>query len=92
LPDKGAFLGTGAQNRTGQNDPDTVDLPLRILAQYIVFAEADYTPIDSVAVLPFVNASGNPDSEYLSDGITESLINSLSQLPHLKSNPSIRYF
>jgi serine/threonine protein kinase/tetratricopeptide (TPR) repeat protein len=40
--------------------------------------------IDSLAVLPFVNASGNPDSEYLSDGITESLINSLSTLPHLK--------
>ncbi|MBZ5660149.1 MAG: protein kinase [Acidobacteriia bacterium] len=40
--------------------------------------------IDSIAVLPFANASGNPDSEYLSDGITESLINSLSQLPHLK--------
>src|SRR6202023_3670503 len=38
----------------------------------------------SVAFLPFVNASGNPDSEYLSDGITESLIDSLSQLPHLK--------
>src|SRR6201998_2884077 len=40
--------------------------------------------IDSVAVLPFVNASGDPNSEYLSDGITESLINSLSTLPHLK--------
>ena len=39
--------------------------------------------IESIAVLPFVNASGNADVEYLSDGITESLINSLSQLPHL---------
>ena len=33
--------------------------------------------------MPFVNASNNPDSEYLSDGITESLINNLSQLPNL---------
>jgi non-specific serine/threonine protein kinase len=40
--------------------------------------------IDSVAVLPFVNASGDPDAEYLSDGITESLINTLSRLPNLK--------
>jgi serine/threonine protein kinase/tetratricopeptide (TPR) repeat protein len=40
--------------------------------------------IDSVAVLPFVNASADPNAEYLSDGITESLINSLSMLPHLK--------
>ena len=39
--------------------------------------------IDSIAVLPFVNESGNPDVEYLSDGMTESLINSLSNLPNL---------
>ena len=39
--------------------------------------------IDSVAVLPFVNASGDPNIEYLSDGITESTINSLAQLPKL---------
>jgi TolB-like protein/DNA-binding winged helix-turn-helix (wHTH) protein/Tfp pilus assembly protein PilF len=40
--------------------------------------------IDSLAVLPFVNANADPNTEYLSDGITESLINSLSQLPNLK--------
>src|SRR5215203_2231120 len=38
---------------------------------------------NSVAVLPFENASGDPNMEYLSDGVTESLINSLSQLPNL---------
>ncbi|HXN25151.1 MAG TPA: protein kinase [Candidatus Dormibacteraeota bacterium] len=37
--------------------------------------------IDSVAVLPFLNVSGDPNMEYLSDGITESIINSLAQLP-----------
>jgi TolB-like protein/cytochrome c-type biogenesis protein CcmH/NrfG/predicted Ser/Thr protein kinase len=40
--------------------------------------------IDSLAVLPFVNGGGDPNAEYLSDGITESLINSLSQLPNLE--------
>jgi serine/threonine protein kinase/Tfp pilus assembly protein PilF len=39
--------------------------------------------ISSVAVMPFVNAMNNPDSEYLSEGITASLINDLSQLPNL---------
>jgi serine/threonine protein kinase/TolB-like protein/Flp pilus assembly protein TadD len=39
--------------------------------------------INSMAVLPFQNASGNADLEYLSDGMTETLIRSLSQLPHL---------
>ena len=40
--------------------------------------------IDSLAVLPFVNVGANSDAEYLSDGITDSLINGLSQLPKLK--------
>jgi adenylate cyclase len=40
--------------------------------------------IDSLAVLPLANASADPGTEYLSDGITESIINTLSQLPQLK--------
>ncbi|PYK09850.1 MAG: hypothetical protein DME65_11205, partial [Verrucomicrobia bacterium] len=40
--------------------------------------------IDSIAVLPFENQSHDPNSDYLSDGVTESIINSLTQLPHLK--------
>src|SRR2546430_5237651 len=52
------------------------------LAAYLHARSIDI-PIDSIAVLPFVNESGNSDIEYLSDGMTESLIDSLSQLPHL---------
>jgi Serine/threonine protein kinase len=40
--------------------------------------------IDSVAVLPFQNVGNDPETEYLSEGITEGIINRLSQLPKLK--------
>ncbi len=40
--------------------------------------------VRSMAVLPFVNATNDPGNEYMSDGITEGLINSLSQLPNMK--------
>jgi len=39
--------------------------------------------IDSIAVMPFVNENGDAELEYLSDGMTETLINRLSQLPKL---------
>jgi TolB-like protein/Flp pilus assembly protein TadD len=48
--------------------------------------------IESVAVMPFVNASGNADVEYLSDGMTETLISSLSQLPNLNVKPRSSVF
>ena len=40
--------------------------------------------IESIAVLPFENGTGDEESEYLCDGLTESLINTLSQIPDLK--------
>ncbi|MGQ0733633.1 MAG: protein kinase domain-containing protein [Acidobacteriota bacterium] len=43
--------------------------------------------IESVAILPFTNVGGNPDTEWLSDGITESLIRQLSELPHVTVRP-----
>ena len=49
-------------------------------------------PIESVAVLPFENKSGNADSEYLSDGLAESLIYRLSQLSNLKVSPRSSVF
>ncbi len=48
--------------------------------------------IESVAVLPFENTSGNADSEYLSDGLAESLIYRLSQVPNLKVTPRSSVF
>lgn len=50
--------------------------------------------INSLVVLPFVNVDSNPDLEYLADGITETLINKLSQLTRLKvmsRNAGFRY-
>ena len=52
-------------------------------AAYLYFARAA-KPIDSIAVLPLANASGDPNTEYLADGISEALINSLTELRQLR--------
>jgi TolB-like protein len=54
--------------------------------RYLKPAAADQ--INSIAVLPFENRSGSADTDYLSDGLAESLIYRLSQLPSLKVSPT----
>jgi serine/threonine protein kinase/TolB-like protein/Tfp pilus assembly protein PilF len=63
-------------------------------AWFFLFARSDQSSIRALAVLPFVNVGNDPNTEYLSDGISESLINNLSQLPQLKviaRSTSFRY-
>jgi eukaryotic-like serine/threonine-protein kinase len=78
-------------------------LLLTLVAILVIFAAVGYWlrrsgarslggSIDSVAVLPFVNAGGDQDTEYLSDGITESLINSLSHVSKLRVVPRSTVF
>jgi serine/threonine protein kinase/tetratricopeptide (TPR) repeat protein len=53
------------------------------VAGYLYSRRTNGPAIDSIAVLPFVNVGVDPNTEYLSDGITESIIDSISQLPNL---------
>jgi eukaryotic-like serine/threonine-protein kinase len=48
--------------------------------------------LDSIAVLPFTNAKGDPDTEYLCDGITESILNSLARIAQLRVTPRSTVF
>jgi serine/threonine protein kinase/Tfp pilus assembly protein PilF len=62
---------------------------LVLVAGLVLFAqrglqEFQLKSMDSVAVLPIVNATGDPNSEYLSEGITQELVSTLSQIPKLK--------
>ena len=72
----------------------TVAAVVAAVAAVAFFFSLSNGPIDSVAVMPFVNASGNPDAEYVSEGISEGIINRLSRLPNLKVislNAVVRY-
>jgi TolB-like protein/Tfp pilus assembly protein PilF len=71
-------------------------LALALLATAVVAGGFFYfrsaaRPIGSLAVMPFANETGDPDAEYLSDGLTETLIESLTEIPNLnvKSRSSV---
>jgi serine/threonine protein kinase/Flp pilus assembly protein TadD len=63
-----------------------------IVLAALYFRGSGRAHLNSVAVLPFSNSSADPNLEYLSDGITENLINSFSQLPKLRVVPRSKVF
>jgi eukaryotic-like serine/threonine-protein kinase len=61
-------------------------------AAYRSLAPHSSQSIDSLAVLPFANVTADPNTEYLSDGLTDNLISGLSQLPNLTVRPRSSVF
>jgi serine/threonine protein kinase/Tfp pilus assembly protein PilF len=86
---QGAAVSTNPRSRIRQSKP-AITLVIVVLVAGVIAAGLylragnSGTAIESIAVLPFENQNNDPGSDYLSDGITESIINSLSQLPNVK--------
>ena len=88
LPSPVSAAGPDGSSKGGGFDKRLLALPLLIALIVVGFMVYRYSgpgsrQIESIAVMPFVNDSGNADIEYLSDGMTETLIASLSRIPEL---------
>jgi eukaryotic-like serine/threonine-protein kinase len=72
----------------------TLAVAVLVIIYFSYFSSLGNAAIESIAVLPFTNQSGDENADYLSDGIPETIIYSLSQLPNLKvtaRNSAFRY-
>lgn len=79
---------TPPRQRLGKFVAVVVGMPVLAIAtwlslQHVIQVDAK-EPIDSIAIMPFVDTSADPNTDYMGDGITESLINSVSRVPNLK--------
>ncbi len=96
-PRSGVTPGPGSPRRSGVTPGPVVirrrALALRVALGVLVLAAAaaaalliarKSAAIDSLAILPFANSGGDPEMEFLSDGITESLIHNLSRVPGIR--------
>ena len=94
LPEQGSRVGLAAvQDPSRSPKRRLFTMIAAVIAALLIATGALYfalreRSLDSLAVLPFVNVNGDPSSEYLSDGITESIVNNMSQLRRL----SVRSF
>lgn len=83
------FIVAGIRrHRLGVSVALAVLLGAGVLFGYYLYTRSSRATISSIAVLPFQNRSSDADTEYLSEGLAESLIYRLSQLPGLKVSPT----
>jgi serine/threonine protein kinase/Tfp pilus assembly protein PilF len=84
--------GSSGANKQSISESTTMILPGAGQAIALAPVRKTRKAIDSLAVLPLLNNSQDEETEYLSDGITESIINSLSKLPKLRVVPRSTVF
>jgi len=87
--ESGKTVASGAASRSSRRTMLIVAVAFVVIMAVIALAafylsSSGRTSIDSVAVLPFANGTGDPNMDYLSDGITEGVIDKLSGLPNIK--------